>query len=321
MQFEIQRVPADIDPEEFESSFYRTRTPVIVEGVARDWPATRTWDPDTLRAHIEEVDSKLGNWFWVLPSDFRKGDYQTPAILSHLRRTYELRFSERPVRVWIAGHKTRTGWHYDRDSKDGLNVQVKGKKRFVLVSPETPLGCYAFNHHVRRFYAGTRVLDAHHDYTIFDLAAGDMLFLPRYWFHTVESQEEININLNWLWTDLDTPVVPSSRTAVRERECVALRLWVRRTINRLRRRQPPRAFFQYGFSKDSEVAERFYRVTPFHRLLLRAALEFAAFPPGWIALRRQRRIELELHGGVPRTSDEYFKRSEPDNGSQTPGSI
>ncbi len=32
MQFEIQRVPADIDPEEFERSFYRTRTPVIVEG-------------------------------------------------------------------------------------------------------------------------------------------------------------------------------------------------------------------------------------------------------------------------------------------------
>ena len=40
-----------------------TRTHVIFEGVARDWLATRTWDPDTLRAHIAEGDSNLGNWF------------------------------------------------------------------------------------------------------------------------------------------------------------------------------------------------------------------------------------------------------------------
>ena len=87
MQFEIQRVPADIDPEEFERLFYRTRTPVVVTGVARDWRATQTWDPETLRADIiEEGESKVIRWYWDVTSDFRKGDYQTPAILSHLQR-------------------------------------------------------------------------------------------------------------------------------------------------------------------------------------------------------------------------------------------
>ncbi len=318
MQFEIQRVPADIDPEEFERSFYRTRTPVVVTGVARDWRATQTWDPETLRADIiEEGESKVIRWYWDVTSDFRKGDYQTPAILSHLQRTCELRFSERPMRVWIAGRKTRTAWHYDFRSLDSLNVQVKGRKRFALLSPETPLRCYAFDSIVlRRMYAGTRVLDAHHDYTIFDLAAGDMLFVPRYWFHTVESQDDVNINLNWVWTDLDTAAAPS-RTATRERECVAVRLWVRRAIDRLRRRQIPRGLAEYGNSEGIEVPERFYRETPSHRMLLRAALELAVFPPGRIERRRQRRIELELHGGVTRTRDDYFKRSEQTGGTPT----
>ncbi len=317
MQFEIQRVPADIDPEEFERSFYRTRTPVIVEGVARNWPATQTWDPDRLRSYIEEREAKLGAWWWDVTSDFRNGDYQTPAILSHLQRTCELQFREHPVRVWIAGRKTRSGWHYDGNSLDSLNVQVKGRKRFALLSPETPLGCYAFDSLVlRQMYAGTRLLNAHHDYTIFDLAAGDMLFLPRYWFHTVESQHDVNINLNWVWTDLDTAAGPS-RTATRERECVAVRLWVRRTIDRLRCRQIPRGLAQYGNSEGIEVPDRFYRETPSHRLLLRAALELATIPPGWIARRRKRRMERELHGGVKRTRDDYFKRSEPAGGTPT----
>jgi len=245
-------------------------------------------------------------------ANFRTGPYSAIAV-----------HPAHPERVVVATENGYITWTNDdgRDSKDALNVQLKGKKRFVLLSPETPLGCYAFSHYVRRFYEGMRALDAHHDYTVFDLAAGDMLFLPRYWFHTVESQEEININLNWLWTDLDTPVVPSSRTAIRERECVAVRLWVRRTINRLRPRQARHGLAQYGFSEDFKVAERFNQLTPFHRLLLRAALELAAFPPGWIALRRQRRIEFELHGGESRTPDDYFKCSEPENGAQTPGSV
>jgi hypothetical protein len=137
-----------------------------------------------------------------------------------------------------------------------------------------------------------------------------MLFMPRYWFHTVESQDDVNINLNWTWTDLDTTAAPS-RTATRERECVAVRLWVRRAIDRLRRRQIPRGLARYGDSEGIEVPDRFYRETPSHRVLLRAALELAAFPPGWIARRHQRRIELELHGGVKRTRDDYFKRSAP----------
>ncbi len=147
-----------------------------------------------------------------------------------------------------------------------------------------------------------------------------MLFVPRYWFHTVESQDDVNINLNWVWTDLDTAAAPS-RTATRERECVAVRLWVRRAIDRLRRRQIPRGLTLYGNSEGIEVPDRFYRETPSHRLLLRAALELATIPPGWIARRRKRRMELELHGGVSRTRDEYFKRSEPENGAQTPGSV
>ena len=311
MQFEIQRVSHNIEPEEFERRFYRSRTPVVVQGVATQWPASRTWTPDKLRSYFQSEDSQQSNWWWDVADDFRVQDYQTPAILDHLRGTCDLRFRKRPTRVWISSSRTRSGWHYDGNSLDILNVQVRGKKRFTLVSPDTPLECFAFDSFVRRQYDGVEILGRDHDYTTFDLEAGDMLFLPRFWFHMVDSLGEINVNLNWVWTDLDTGAAPSL-TASRERECVALRLRVRRFIDWLRRRQSKYGLAMYGSSKGFEVAERFCRETPVHRLIARGIIELSAIPPGWFARRRQQRLEVHLHDGVSRAADDYFQRRQPD---------
>jgi hypothetical protein len=52
-----------------------------------------------------------------------------------------------------------------------------------------------------------------------------MLFLPRYWFHSVDSVDEINVNLNWVFASKRAPV--PSRIARREDELS----WIRRRLD------------------------------------------------------------------------------------------
>ena len=57
---------------------------------------------------------------------------------------------------------------------------------------------------------------------------------------------------------------------------------------------------------DSQAAPRAGAETPPARVLLRAARELAALPASWLARRRERRMEREIHHGGPRRADDYF---------------
>ena len=91
---------------------------------------------------------------------------------------------------------------------------------FQSPEPETPLLCLPFsNIGMCRDYslAGRRSFE-------FDLNEGDLLFLPRYWFHSVESMDDLNINLNWVLTPRRPPAAtPSAR---REAEM----MWIKRKL-------------------------------------------------------------------------------------------
>lgn len=102
--------------------------------------------------------------------------------------------------LWVGSADTRSSFHFDLT--DNMNVQVYGRKRFTLVSPELSAHVYPFRFNV----AKSRVDPEDIDLEAFPnfskaivmqavLEPGDVIFIPRLWWHNVRSLEPA-ISLN-----------------------------------------------------------------------------------------------------------------------------
>jgi lysine-specific demethylase 8 len=115
------------------------------------------------------------------------------------------------VWAWFSGPGVRTWLHYDNNGCHNLNAQITGRKRCVLYAPEElarlrpfALGggnpaynCSSID--VERPAAeAERDLDAATAWHA-ELAPGDLLFIPAWWFHTFEHLGEFNSNINFWW--------------------------------------------------------------------------------------------------------------------------
>lgn len=110
--------------------------------------------------------------------------------------------------LWISSSGLTVGLHFD--PADNLNFQLRGNKAFWLyppgVAPYYPLPMFSQTAHISgvfrngpdpdfskfpRFRAenGVRV----------ELQEGDVLYIPAYWWHQVESLGRENLNLNFWW--------------------------------------------------------------------------------------------------------------------------
>jgi hypothetical protein len=274
VRFEVPRVSSDVDPREFIDKYYVPRRPVVIEGVASHWPASRDWTRDYLMETLERCADRATRQllWWDIDRTLIAADVPEPTLIDALRRQKTPRERARSRRLWMSRGGERTPWHYDGNSLEIFNAQVIGSKRFTLVSPHTPIDLEAFSLLGRRPEAlpETLLTDAH-DYTSFELRAGDLLYLPRHWFHFVESLADFNANINWVWTDLSSGSLdnPVSR---REQELVAgfyslLRLESRLTgffrvagAPRLRLKHlSPEYTSEYGGLSNFQVAREFLR--------------------------------------------------------------
>lgn len=115
------------------------------------------------------------------------------------------------VWVWFSGAGVRTWLHYDNNGCHNLNAQITGSKQCLLIPPSEQgrLAPFALGGQnpayncsqidverpdLERFpdYAG---VEAH----LASLTAGDILFIPAFWFHTFLHQGEFNSNVNFWW--------------------------------------------------------------------------------------------------------------------------
>jgi hypothetical protein len=165
-----------------------------------------------------------------------------------------------------------TPWHYDGNCAEIFDVQVAGRKRFTLVSPETPIPLAPLSIMARTPDAApATLLTDYHDHTVVVLRAGDLLYLPRHWVHFVESLDAFNANIGWVWTDLESGSLddPVSR---REQDLVAslyplfaaerglAGLGARLGLPRLRLERFSAGYTaDYGGSRDFAVARAFLR--------------------------------------------------------------
>ncbi|MHA4812414.1 cupin-like domain-containing protein [Flavitalea flava] len=157
----IDRVTS-IDPEEFREKYYNPKKPLVISGLAKEWPAYHKWDWDFFKSQVGEV--KVGVYNNVksdaytpinTADDYMKfGEYidmirKGPAewriflfnIFEHAPRVTEdftwpehlmKGFVKRFPMLFVGGKGSITHMHFDIDLSHILHTQFGGRKRVLL---------------------------------------------------------------------------------------------------------------------------------------------------------------------------------------------
>jgi len=204
------------DYQAFLEQYYRPEQPVVFRGVCRDTPSAEEIR-QRLSKRIQDDTTVTHRLLWYdVKPDLVTDICETPPVVAESLNPESAFLRQNCVRVWFNAGGHTTPWHYDGHSLHVFNLQLKGKKRWSIVAPETPLlnmpmskTCVFENNSMR----GKR----HYE---FELDEGDMVFLPRYWFHHVHSVGQVNVNVNWVLMPKQAP--PETKIARRESEMLWL---------------------------------------------------------------------------------------------------
>lgn len=115
------------------------------------------------------------------------------------------------VWAWISGRGVRTWLHYDNNGCHNLNAQITGKKHCVVYPPSAlsamapfllggdnpAYNCSSLDIEVPGTLAAVEGFEG-------ELRAGDLLFIPAWWFHTFAHHGEFNTNVNF-WYKPERP--------------------------------------------------------------------------------------------------------------------
>ncbi|MDE1190625.1 MAG: cupin-like domain-containing protein [Arachidicoccus sp.] len=162
MQLKEVDVVENISPEEFKTKYYNTRTPLVIRGLAKQWPAYKKWNWDYFK---EAVGSKEVGIYNNIKSDaytpinkaddyIKFGDYidmirKGPAqwriflfnIFSHAPQLSKdfiwpvhlmKGFVKRAPMLFTGGEGAVTHMHFDIDLSHILHTQFIGRKRILL---------------------------------------------------------------------------------------------------------------------------------------------------------------------------------------------
>jgi len=174
-----------------------------------------------------------------------------------------------PMRLFMQPNGHKTLYHYDGNSLHGFNLQIKGKKHWRLISPYTPLTSapLMFVSLVSKAFVPNA---SHYDYYDFETQEGEMLFLPRYWIHSVLTCAEENINYNWVVT----PTFPHTTSPLGRRESELL--FLRKKIPFLNRFLVD-AYDEYGGAGKSIIVQ-YIKDVGYVRLFTRICKEISNIP-------------------------------------------
>lgn len=217
---------------EMLDEYVRPGRPVLLTGATRDWPARTKWSFDFFRqgygaepvrvsraAHDDEADVEMtlaeyldsfgrqaeGKPFYLTSWAFRARhpelleDFRIPECLPEdlIGRLPE---EVRPDLLWLFMGPAGSGirMHVDVGFSSAWNVQVVGRKRWVLYPPDQEPLLYggevdAFRPDLERFprFALTRPLEV-------VVGPGEMLYVPSLWWHqTIHLEDGIAVTGNF----------------------------------------------------------------------------------------------------------------------------
>ena len=212
--------------EEFLKQYWSVGKPVVLAGVAKDWPASKKWSIEHFknnygqqeieiqtkrssdpRYEINSIAHKEKSTMKefadkILSVDSSNDFYMTAnnhAVMGMKSILEDIgtlpSFINKPQangkwHLWIGPKGTLTPMHHDQNAL--IHVQITGRKKWQLVSPfNTP---DVYNHH--HVFSQVDLFNIDHDrfpmmknvkVIEVTIEAGDALFLPLGWWHTVES--------------------------------------------------------------------------------------------------------------------------------------
>ncbi|MCX4247325.1 cupin-like domain-containing protein [Paraliomyxa miuraensis] len=229
----IERIEG-LTRQEFEAEFRSRSEPVVMVGFARDWLSGRAWTLENIESIYGDlevpvtVDLPMGGSPYLRPNKDHRRRMTVRGFLEKLRsaapdrpcyidssnmRSYpELMaevdfrgYTNHPVEagstyLWLGSSNTRSGLHFD--PSENFLVQVFGKKKAMLVAPDDPASLYPMEPYVSK----SKVDPEDPDLSAFPgfarveiketvLEPGDLLFIPRFWWHHLRSLENsISVN-------------------------------------------------------------------------------------------------------------------------------
>ncbi|MEP6706789.1 MAG: cupin-like domain-containing protein [Pyrinomonadaceae bacterium] len=180
-----------------ESVGTKRRTPIPIKRPSRQVPFTEFADvvlrPNNGSEKFYLKDKLPTERFPDLASDISLGPLPGPT-------------GQFPCRLWLSSAGAVTPLHYD--VVHSLFAQVKGRKHFTLFAPRDGSSLYPFSMFSRYSYL-SRVDILQPDLrefpkfeqakpVSFTLEPGEVLYLPAFWWHQVQSLET-SISISWFW--------------------------------------------------------------------------------------------------------------------------
>lgn len=101
------------------------------------------------------------------------------------------------MRFWEHKKGNISYFHYDQRSTDLLNLCLSGSKEWLFISPKTPLKCWPF-YNIALPFQQNKKLKA----KSLIMEQGDLLYIPRNWFHQVKTLKDNTQNINIIFNDL-----------------------------------------------------------------------------------------------------------------------
>ena len=214
-KFEIEKIPADFDFDEFHTKYFVPERPVVMQGIGQKIQRGEELTIENIREKIVEKGLATVNTFWFEgPSEMLELLADTPEIVA--REMAESHLREKHCRLWLNGPGNLTPSHYDGNMLFVFNLQLKGRKEWRIVSPDTPMRNYPFSRAALFPSEENSEPQKGIEYCDFALEEGDMIYLPPMWHHAVKATAPQNININWIGTRKSGHVY--SKTLQRERE-------------------------------------------------------------------------------------------------------
>ncbi len=204
--------------EDFRRDYREPGKAVIITGALDAWPAMKTWNPEFFKEKYgdREVSATHDLVFKGVSYERPEKDHRSPmkvrevveritsgkscyidkgdlAFFPSLEKDFDFEEFIGPdpghidCKLWL-GAITRTGMHYDMS--DNFHAQIFGEKNVMLLSPESSAYLYPFGGCI----VNSQVDPAEPDLdkfpkfartTVYEatLQPGDMLFLPKGWWH------------------------------------------------------------------------------------------------------------------------------------------
>lgn len=266
MKHDIKYFRSDeIDLNSFVPAFLFEERPFIIRGIqACD---TNLLSPNDIKKIFCNESKKDMGWYNSALID--DSTIRVPTIVKKVMARRDMSFRKFPMRVFMQpkGHITLP--HYDGNSLHVMNLQVAGKKKWILTSPYTPLPTMPF------MFAGMVPRDFYYDpkkydFMEFETLPGDLLFVPRYWYHEVHSLDKVNLNFTWVFT----PFFPNEDNPLGKREVEIIKL---RKLFPLINKIFPDNIKEYG-GRGEEIINHYISNVNNLRILARFLKEVMKYP-------------------------------------------